>query len=111
MSDITPALPEWFSARFDDAAIFLDVRPPGGAVWQAQIDWARIIRVCFRAGDLFESDEIYIFTDERPESYLVPIEAGGGQALRAELITRGLFDAELAIQAATAANELFCWEP
>lgn len=102
---------EWFSVRFDDSAITLRVDPPGSDAWQATIAWDRIIRVCFQSGELFECDVIYIFTDERPESYAVPIEADGGQALWFEILNRNLFDAETAIEAATATNELFCCPP
>jgi hypothetical protein len=102
-------LSEWFSVRFDDIAIALRVDPPGAASWQTRIAWKSIIRVCFQAGDLFESDAVYIFTDEQPESYAIPIEADGGQALWFEILGRNLFDAEMAIAAAMATNELFCY--
>lgn len=106
-----PPLNEWFSVRFDHETINLQVSPPGGTAWEEYIQWERIIRVCFKAADWYESDEIYIFTDERPESYLIPTEANGGSALWMEIIERKLFDAEMAIEAATATNELFCSPP
>lgn len=68
-----------------------------------------IIRVCFKAGDLYNPDEVYIFTNERPESYLIPAEASGADALWNEIVWRKLFDAELAIKAASSINELFCY--
>jgi hypothetical protein len=102
-------LREWFSVLFDDTAIVLQANPPGATAWQATIAWEHIIRVCFEAGDWSESDTIYIFTYERPESYVVPIEADGGQALWSEILRRNLFDAEMAIAAATATNKLFCF--
>ena len=46
---------------------------------------------------------------QRPEAYTLPLAAPDVTALLAELIHRGLFDAELAIQAASAEG-LFCWE-
>ena len=101
-------LSEWFSVRFDDTAISLQVNPPGATAWQAIIAWKRIIRVCFEAGDWLESDTVYIFTDERPESYAIPIEADGGQALWLEILKRDLFGADMAVAAAMATNELFC---
>jgi len=103
-----PHLREWFTVRFDDTTIALQVNPPGAIAWQATIAWERIIRVCFEAGDQFESDTVYIFTDERPESYVIPIEADGGQALWFEILKRNLFDAEMAIEAAMATNKLLC---
>jgi hypothetical protein len=55
------------------------------------------------------TEALYIFTHERPESYAVPMQADGGPELLQALIERGLFDAELAIEAAGAEGGLFCW--
>ena len=103
-----PELDEWFLTRFDSDFISLEVSPPGRSAWTAQIEWKRINRICFKAGDLYNPDEIYIFTDERPESYLIPTEANGGNILWEEILRRNLFDAETAIAAATSTNKLFC---
>lgn len=104
-------LKDWYQVRFTDESITRDVKPPGREAWSDRINWTRIKRVCMFAADLYESDEIYIFTDERPESYMIPVEADGGQELVQELIGRQLFDAELAIRFASATNELFCYPP
>ncbi len=104
----TPALDEWFLVRFDSDSISLEVNPPNRPAWTAQIEWKHINRICFKAGDLYSPDEIYIFTDERPESYLIPTEANGGDALWKEILERNLFDAETAIEAATSTNKLLC---
>jgi hypothetical protein len=98
----------WYSIHFDDRAISLQVNPPDGAAWNGSIQWQRIIRVCLRTGDWLESDVIYIFTDDRDESYAIPTEAEGGLALWSEILERKLFDADTAIRAATTTNELFC---
>jgi len=107
-SEELPSLADWFEVAFDNSEIRLSVSPPNRSSWNAQIKWERIIRICFKAGDLYTPDEIYIFTDERPESFLIPIEASGGSSLWDELMRRGLFDAELAIQAAMSTNKLYC---
>lgn len=104
-----PLLLEWFKVCFDDARITLQVNPPSRPAWEAQIGWGRIIRVCFKAGGWDSPDEVYLFTDERPESYLIPMIAVGGDALWDEIIRRGLFDAGVAIEAASAIEGLFCW--
>ncbi|MBI4780821.1 MAG: HEAT repeat domain-containing protein [Oscillatoriophycideae cyanobacterium NC_groundwater_1537_Pr4_S-0.65um_50_18] len=104
----TAPLREWYFVGFDDRAIALQVCPPNGIAWEKTIAWERIIQVCFKTGDWMESDEIYLFTDERPESYVIPTEAEGGRALWSEILARQLFDAEMAIQAATTTHELFC---
>jgi HEAT repeat protein len=92
-----PPLREWYFVRFDDCAIALQVNPPDGTLWEATIPWERIIRICFKTGDWFESDEIYIFTDERSESYLIPTEAEDGKALWDEILERKLYHGEVAI--------------
>ena len=104
-------LSNWFRVGYDDQRIYWDVSPPGGQAWTQQIEWHAITRVCFYAGDLFESDEIYLFTASRPESYVVPTEAEGGSELWSEILDRKLFDAELAIEAARGDRQLFCDPP
>lgn len=102
---------DWYAVDFDDEHIRLDVRPPGREPWEAEIGWADIVRVCFKAEDLFLSDGLYLFVRQRPESYAIPLEALGGAELWGAIVQRGLFDADLAIRAAMATNELFCWPP
>jgi hypothetical protein len=55
------------------------------------------------------SDGIYVFTRERPESYVIPTEARGGGELWSEILRRKLFDATLAIEAASSTGGLYCW--
>jgi hypothetical protein len=105
---LSAPLREWYSVGFDDSAIALQVSPPNEIPWEETIAWERIIQVCFKTGDWMESDEIYLFTDEQPESYVIPTEAEGGHALWSEIVARKWFDAEMAIQAATTTHELFC---
>ncbi len=104
-------LRDWYPVRLSDVAIRLEVSPPGRTAWQAEILWADIIRVCFKAGGGLESDGWYIFTKHRPESYAVPVEADGGGALLGEFMKRNLFSAELAIRAASTVDGMFCWPP
>ena len=101
---------EWFHVTFDDELIRVHLDAPGQEEIRESISWSEIIRVCFKTGDFMSPDEIYIFINSRPESYLIPSVAEGGADLWGEIINRGLFDAELAIKAATSpADELFCW--
>ncbi|MDF1539772.1 MAG: hypothetical protein P1Q69_12800 [Candidatus Thorarchaeota archaeon] len=100
---------EWFHVTFDDSKIHIHVEAPGLEEWKASISWSEIIRVCFKTGDFTSPDDIYIFINSRPESYLIPTDANGGADLWGEFINRGLFDAELAIKAATSPEDsLFC---
>jgi hypothetical protein len=104
-----PPLEQWFRVTWDGDKVILHVAPPGRAAWSAEFSWSTISRICFKAEGLELSDGIYVFTSVRPESYVIPIEAAGGAAFWDEIIRRGLFDAELAIEVASAPEGLFCW--
>ena len=104
-------LDEWFFVTFDDHTVRLHVEPPGRQAWAAAFTWASIVRICFEAADWCASDSIYVFTSQRPQSYVIPTEAHGGNEFWNEIIRRKLFDASLAIDAATTEGRLFCWPP
>jgi hypothetical protein len=101
---------DWFRVTFDDQEVTLDVTPRHRAPWRQSFAWSSVIRVCFKP-EYPISDGLYIFTRERPESYVVPVECVGGGELLDQLIVRGLFHAEVAIEAASATKGLFCWPP
>ena len=104
------SLSTWYHVSFDEEKIYRETNPPNGEGWKDELYWKDIIRVCFKVGeDLFDNDEIYIFTDKRDESYLIPTMADGGSELWGEIIHRELFDAELAIKLATGLEGLHCW--
>ena len=98
----------WFHVTFNDKEVALDVAPPGKTAWKESIPWTSVIRVCFKP-EFPESDGIYIFTRERPESYAIPMEGSGAPKLWDELVHRGLFSAKLAIKAASATEGVLCW--
>jgi hypothetical protein len=106
---MTQPLENWFHVTFDDKIICLDIHPGDQDNIQTQIRWADIRRICFKPGDFLSSDEVYIFTNQRPESYLIPLEAHGGIALWMEILNRGLFDYDLAVEASTATDGIICW--
>jgi len=105
----TKKLDEWFHVSFDERAIYWKVDPPGKKSWTEQVGWSHIKCVCFKANDLYESDEILLFTDIRPESYVIPTEAEGGETILPELIDRKLYDAGLAIKAASLTEGMLCY--
>ena len=100
---------EWYQVRFDAAGFYRAAQPPGAEAWNDAVRWADIVRVCLEVEDFLETEALYVFTRERPESYAVPMRADGGPELLQALIERGLFDAALAIEAASADGGLFCW--
>jgi hypothetical protein len=102
---------DWYHVSFDENKIYIDVRAPERNPWKEEIEWKDIIRICYKAQDFLFTDEIYIFSNKREQSYLIPVEADGGFELWNEIIRRGLFDAKLAIKIATADEGLFCWPP
>ena len=99
----------WYQVRFDDDLVYRAAQPPGGEAWTDNLAWADIERVCFEVEDFTGADGLYLFTRQRPESYAIPMFAAGAPELLQELIRRGLFDAQLAIDAASAEAGLFCW--
>ena len=105
------SLSEWYHVSFDKKCVHRDVHPPGGEAWKDQFEWKDIIRICFQTGDLYSSDELYIFIKDKKESFLIPMEVDGGLELWGEIIDRRLFDAELAIKIVSEAEEgiLTCW--
>lgn len=104
----------WFHVSFDQENVYLNVNPPGEEGWKAQFQWKDIIRVCYRPYSYFATDEIYIFTNKRPESYVIPTECLGGSELWGEIVSQNLFPADLAIKVVSSSSnlgELYCWPP
>jgi hypothetical protein len=104
-------LHEWFFVTFDEQAVYMRAEPPGKPSWSQSFRWVSVVRICFKAEDLYVSDGIYMFTAERPESYVIPTEARGGVELWSEILRRKLFDAALAIEAANSTGGIYCWPP
>lgn len=102
----------WFRISFDDATIHLDVSPPDRTPWSADVPWDKIIRVVYEVEEWPVSDGIYLFVGYRPQSYVIPIDGAGGAEFWEEIIHRGLFDANLALEASSCATpRLFTWPP
>ena len=101
---------DWYQVSFDEHGVRRAAQPPGRPAWEDQAAWTDLVRVCLEMEGLFGSDTLYLFTRQRPESYAIPLEAEGASALLGELVRRGLFDGELALQAAAAPEGLFCHE-
>lgn len=114
-------LEDWYHVTFDTEKIYRNVTPPDlpetpdsdivstSQPWSDSILWAEITKVCFECNGGLEPDCLYIYTTARPESYSIPLEARGAFDLWQEVIKRGLFDATLAIEAASAVSGIFCW--
>src|SRR5262245_51799548 len=99
---------DWFRCWFDEDNLYRRADPPGAEAWSDSLAWADVIRVCLEMEDFLGSDRLYIFTRQRPESYVFPLASEGGSALIGELVRRQLLDAELAITSASGEG-LYCW--
>ena len=99
---------DWYVVEFDDMAVRRHVSPSGSEGWSDHFYWHDIIRVCYQAGDFLESDEVFIFTNQRPNSYQIPTEAMGGSALMGELVRRGLFGLDVMLEAMQHSGKLYC---
>ena len=80
------SLDTWYHVSFDKEHVYRKVDPPGQEGWNDKLRWKDIIRTCFHPGGFLETDELYIFTKEREESYLIPLEAEGASNLWGEII-------------------------
>jgi hypothetical protein len=103
------AIASWFRVTWDESTVRLEASPPDRQPWTQEFTWSSVIRVCFKCEGMLVSDGIYVYTSERSASYVVPTEASGGAEFWSEILRRGLFDAELAIRAASSAEGVFCW--
>ena len=103
-------LNSWFHVTFDDTHVHLDVHPPGRPAWRDAFPWSAIVRVCFKDEGPYASDGLYIFTTLRPESFVIPTEADGGDALFVALFGRGYFPDEVFRQAISSTDGgFYCW--
>jgi len=105
-----PGLAEWFSVAYDTSTVTISARPPGSAQWEQRFGWSEVTRVCFKSGGFMVSDGIYVFTTQRPESFVIPTEARGGAEFWSQIAKRGLFPADLMIKAASLEEgKVLCW--
>lgn len=105
-----PAISEWFAVQFDEASVVVSALPPGSDAWSQSFLWSEITRVCFKSEGFAASDAIYVFTSQRPESFVIPTEANGGLEFWSKVLSRGLFPAELAIKASSLPEGAsLCW--
>ena len=102
VNGISQAAANAYDGALDDKGEPLKVGLSREDAREAIIEW-------FKANDLYESDEILLFTDIRPESYVIPTEAEGGETILPELIDRKLYDAGLAIKAASLTEGMLCY--
>lgn len=104
-------LSRWYHVTFDIDTVEVSAEPPGRRPWTQRFSWDSIERIVLKVEGELMSDGIYVFTSERPESFVIPMDAEGGPEFWNEVLQRGLFDAELAIQAATSVQGTFVWPP
>jgi hypothetical protein len=107
-----PSLAEWFAVVFNETAVTISAQPPRKSPWEQSFLWSEVRRICFKSEGLSASDAVYIFTSQRPESFVIPIEAKGGMEFWSRVVTLGLFPPELAAKATLLPEgETLCWPP
>jgi len=88
----------------------LDVSPPGEDSWTDSFSWDSVERVCFKDEGLYSSDLYYVFANGRPESYVLPVEASGGDEFVEKMLGRKLFDEKLFAKAmGETGGAVYCW--
>lgn len=102
-------LENWFVVTWDDEFVYRHVSPPTGEGYEDKFRWVDIKRVCFEATSPYESDNLYIFTNQRPESYVIPLEAKNGEPFWMLVIDKGYFDEKLSVQAMLTPEGMFCY--
>ena len=103
------ALSGWYRVRFDEEYVYREVEPAGSEPWADRFSWDSVTRVCFLPQGPWDEDELYFFTSEREESYLIPGGAQGMGELWGETVRRNLFPMELLAEAMSGSGKLFCW--
>lgn len=105
-----PPLSAWYFVAFDDTHIHVRANPPKQQGFAYSFLWQDIHRVCFQDGGLSASDCLYIWVQGQEDSYMIPIEASGGDELFLALNQRGLFPDDLMRQAAASTDGgLYCY--
>lgn len=96
-----------FEVSFDRECVV--VRHTRKRVTEERFQWSNVRRVCFKDRGL-SSDVFFVFTSERPEPFMVPVEANGGDAFWRALRQRGLFpDAVSAAAVQSTDGGYHCW--
>ena len=79
-----------FFVSWDDTYVCIETRLPNRSVTLEKFRWQDIEKICMEAKCKKFSDEIFFFTSDRLEAYIVPVEANGGHELIEVLILKKL---------------------
>jgi len=107
---LLPPLQEWYLITIDENNVHLDVAPPGEDAWTDSFSWDSVDRICFKDEGPYSSDLYYVFVNGRPESYVIPVEASGGEEFVEKVLARNLFDKKLFTKAMRETDgAMYCW--
>lgn len=102
-------LSAWFQVQVNQSEVSVSAQPPGRDQWHQTFLWEDVVRIIFEGNGGLSSDGVYVFTSKRPESYVIPTEAKGGDAFVEELIRRGYFASEKFRDALLKPRGMYCW--
>ena len=100
---------DWYQVSFNEFQISISAQPPGKDSWEQSVNWESIIRVLWQGEGGIISDGIYLFTSERSESYVIPMDARGGESFVKELINRKYFSSHKFSEAVLQPYGSYCW--
>ena len=101
---------EWYLIRFDENNVYLNVTPPGEEAWADSFSWNSVERVCFKDEGPYASDLYHVFVNNKKKSYVIPVEASGGDEFVKRLLDQKLFDEKLFIKAMGETDGgVYCW--
>ena len=81
-------------------------------ILRATFAWESVTRICFKDNGPSFTDLLYVFTRERTQALIVPLETMGGGEFWRQLRARGLFPPRLHERATRSMDgRYYCWPP
>jgi hypothetical protein len=106
------AVSELLTIQCDDDGARIRVLGRFALTWNQEFLWKDVTRVCFKDGGDFSSDMMFVETGGRKKPVAVLMEARGATQFFGQLVQRGLFPREIALEAINCSDGGFhCWPP
>ena len=103
---------ESLAVEFDEIGFRVRVLRALEPVWNQEVRWDNVKRICWKDGGMLSSDIVYVSRINPDTVAVVPTEAAGGAEFFGELCSRGLFPEHVWREAmGNTSGGLFCWPP